>query len=79
MYWVRFIIDKMSVSDVAICEDAYNGNLLSVRGSIAKDPSLVSQTDKNMRTPLHWACSSGQAMIVRLLIDNGAQVCVMHL
>ena len=63
----------MSVSNLSTCEDAYNGNLISLRTAIANDSSLVNETDNNKRSPLHWACSSGQTAIVNLLIKNGAQ------
>ncbi len=64
----------MSVSNLAACVDAYNGNIVSLRASIIQDSSLVKQTDNNERSPLHWACSSGQVAVVKLLISNKAEV-----
>ena len=64
----------MSVSDVSICNDAYDGDLSAVRREINHNNSLVNVKDKNRRTPLHWACSTGHNNIVQFLIHNGAKV-----
>lgn len=62
------------VSDVDVCNEAYEGKLSEIKRKVQADPKLVAITDKSERTPLHWACSSGQDGVVEFLLNQGAKV-----
>ncbi|KAJ2918465.1 hypothetical protein MD484_g1940, partial [Candolleomyces efflorescens] len=53
---------------------ALNKQLIVVRSLVADDPNLINSLDVDERTPLHWAASSGALDIVRLLVDQKAEV-----
>lgn len=38
------------------------------------NPNLVNDSDKLLRTPLHWATKRGYDKIVNILVDYGADV-----
>lgn len=63
-----------SVSEVDICNFAFEGRLELVRASLDKIPELVNKTDSSKRSALHWACSAGRDDVVRFLLSKGAQV-----
>ena len=63
-----------SVSSLDVCNWAYEGQLRLIQAAVGKDGSLISQTDSDLRTALHWACSAGKLEVVNFLIANGAQV-----
>ena len=65
-----------SVSEVDICNFAFEGRLELVRASLDKSPELINKTDSSKRSALHWACSGGRNDVVRLLLSKGAQVSV---
>ena len=50
----------------------YYGDLEGVRDILAISPSSLDQQDSTGFTPLHWAAKSGQALIVRTLLIQGA-------
>ena len=58
----------MSVSDQPICNQAYNGNIAAVKKIAQENSSAV--TDKSKRSPLHWACASGQKDVIVFLIGH---------
>ena len=62
------------MSDLEVCCWAYEGETASLRTALADDAALIHKKDSHERTPLHWACASGQTVIVKLLISLGAQV-----
>ncbi len=62
------------VSEVAICNYAYEGKLQLLIVALDKDSTLIGKRDSNKRTALHWACSSGQSEIAAYLLDKGAEV-----
>ena len=62
------------VSDVDICNWAYEGLAERVATALSVSPNLLHKTDANQRTALHWACSSGQTEVVKLLLSEGAKV-----
>ena len=64
----------MSVSDVELCNLAYEGKLSLVKKVVQENEGEVLKKDKNQRTAVHWACSSGQHAVVDFLINQGAQV-----
>lgn len=75
-----------SVSELDICNFAFEGRLELVRASLEKNPELINKTDSSKRSALHWACSAGRDDVVRLLLSKGAQVsrstvelCIMRL
>ena len=41
---------------------------------IRDSPDLINAKDKTFKTPLHYAVEKGQLIVVRFLLDNGAQV-----
>ena len=63
-----------TVSNVDVCNWAYEGSLDAIRAALAGNPNLVNASDSNKRTPLHWACSSGKTDVVELLVSRKAQV-----
>ena len=63
-----------SVSEVDICNFAFEGRLELVRASLERSPEAINKTDSSKRSALHWACSSGRDDVVRLLLSKGAQV-----
>lgn len=63
-----------AVSNVDICNWAYEGSLDAIRPAISDNPDLVNASDSNKRTPLHWACSSGKTDVVEFLVSRKAQV-----
>ena len=65
----------MSVSDQPMCNHAYNGNIAAVKKIAQENSSAVTDCDKSQRSPLHWACASGQRDVIVFLIDQGAKVC----
>lgn len=64
----------VQVSDVDICNWAYEGLAERVATALSVSPHLLHQTDANQRTALHWACSSGQIEVVKALLSQGAKV-----
>ena len=50
------------------------GDLAKVKALAAKDPKVVNEKDARGRTPLHFACNSGNMGIVLFLIASGADV-----
>ena len=52
----------------------FHGDVASVTKILDADPSLVSVRDAKNLTPLHVAASRGQAHVVQLLLDYGADV-----
>lgn len=50
------------------------GDLARVNEMIVANPELVHQRDSLQRTPAHWAARNGDAEILTLLIEKGADV-----
>lgn len=46
----------------------------AVREFLAKDVKSVNSLDGDERTPIFWACSSGNAEIAQFLLEKGADV-----
>lgn len=63
-----------TVSEVDICNFAYDGRLELVRASLERSPDTIKVRDSSRRSALHWACSSGKDDVVGLLISKGAEV-----
>ena len=49
-------------------------DLIEILRMLKYKNSLVNETDKLKRTPLHWACKRGYDKIVEILVDFGADV-----
>uniref|UniRef100_UPI003590217E 26S proteasome non-ATPase regulatory subunit 10-like isoform X2 n=1 Tax=Myxine glutinosa TaxID=7769 RepID=UPI003590217E len=64
-------MEEVGVSDVEACRFAFAGDLEKLQQLIAADGSAATNTDKVMRTPLHWAASAGHDAIVMFLLQNG--------
>ena len=58
----------------AIHDTAAAGDAEAVETLLAKDPDLANLGDHLGRRPLHYAVEAGQADLVNLLIDRGADV-----
>ena len=71
---VLVVSTKMAVSEVDICNYAYEGRTELLRQSLEKLPSAVNERDSSRRSALHWASSSGREDITTLLISKGAEV-----
>ena len=65
---------QQAVSNVDVCNWAYEGSLDAIRAALSGNPGSVSAKDSNKRTPLHWACSSGKTDVVELLVSRKAEV-----
>ena len=50
------------------------GDLYSIGKAVRKDPGILTVTDGNRQTPLHWAARKGSAKTVKLLLAKGARV-----
>ncbi len=64
----------MALSDVEICNWAYEGSLNFIKTAIESNHSLLLKTDSSLRTGLHWACSSGKLDVVNFFIAEGSKV-----
>ena len=64
----------MAISEVSVCEWAYEGELKAIKSAVEADPKLVLKTDSSKRSGLHWACSAGKKEVVDFFIAKGAQV-----
>ena len=63
-----------TVSEVDICNFAYEGRLELVRASLERSPDAIKARDSSRRSALHWACSSGKDDVVGLLLSKGVEV-----
>ena len=52
----------------------FHGDVARVTELLDDDPSLISMRDAKNLTPLHVAASRGQADVIQLLLDRGADV-----
>jgi ankyrin repeat protein len=64
---------------VDLCSACGNGSLNTVKNLIEKNKSLVNIPNKTSSTykrmyPIHFACLKGHIEIVKLLLDNGANI-----
>ena len=64
--------DRTGKSALHYC--AENQNLNCVSQIIGSDPSLIHKQDEEGYTPLHLAVISGNSVIVRYLLSQGADV-----
>ena len=62
------------MSDLELCNLAYNGCIDELITLLERNPKLTDQRDSNRRTALHWACSSGQKEVIASLLEKGAEV-----
>lgn len=56
------------MSNVEICQVAYEGRLSRLKALLEGNPKLISVADQNCRQPLHWACSGGHRDVVVYLM-----------
>src|SRR5580700_10439751 len=61
-------------SGAEIHDAARDGNLAKVKAALNGNPGLVSSTDKEGLTPLHWAAEKGHKDVAALLLANKAEV-----
>ena len=64
----------MAISEVSVCEWAYEGKLREIQAAVDADSTQVAKTDSSQRSGLHWACSSGKNDVVKFFISKGAKV-----
>ena len=64
----------MSVSDLDSCTYAYEGKLEALTQLLTKRPEFLNKRDGNERAPIHWAASSGDTDIVKLLLEREAEM-----
>ncbi|XP_006835556.1 PREDICTED: 26S proteasome non-ATPase regulatory subunit 10-like [Chrysochloris asiatica] len=62
------------MSNLMVCNLAYNGKMEELKERILADKSLATKTDQDNRTVLHWACSAGHTEIVEFLLQRGVPV-----
>ncbi|CAF0864445.1 unnamed protein product [Didymodactylos carnosus] len=60
----------MNVSDLEICNLAYEKQFDVLKLKIEEDPNCIKKKDRDRRTILHWACSSGATDIVEFLLTK---------
>jgi ankyrin repeat protein len=53
---------------------AGGGHLAGVKTLLAQDPGLINAVDEQGSTPLHSACFGGHLVVVKLLIEKGANI-----
>ncbi|CAF3583179.1 unnamed protein product, partial [Rotaria sp. Silwood2] len=59
----------MNISNLEVCCLAYDKQFDQLKAKIEADPQCVKAKDRDGRTVLHWACSSGAKDIVQYLLD----------
>ena len=57
-----------------ICRVAENGNVDEMRSLLDSDAALIDSADDSQRTALIWAADRGNAELVALLLDRGADL-----
>ncbi|PFH45588.1 hypothetical protein AMATHDRAFT_8954 [Amanita thiersii Skay4041] len=62
------------MSTLSVHYAAQNNQPGLLRTLVNEDPKRVNAVDEDGRTPLHWAASSGSIEMMRLLIDQNAEV-----
>ncbi|KAG2464607.1 PSD10 ATPase, partial [Polypterus senegalus] len=63
-----------SVSNLEICNLAYQGKFDSLKSKILSNKSLANKTDQDHRTVLHWACSAGHTDIVEFILGLNVEI-----
>lgn len=53
---------------------ARDGKIEAVVASLAKEPKLLVEKDEDERTPLHWACTSNNTLMVRQMMQFAQNV-----
>jgi len=51
-----------------------DGNLVKVKGRLDADASMVSSTDEDGQSGLHYAAAKGRVKVIDLLIERGADI-----
>ncbi|HOZ49572.1 MAG TPA: ankyrin repeat domain-containing protein [Candidatus Hydrogenedentes bacterium] len=76
--WAVAIAAACCSCGVSIHDKAANGEIEVVAAMLEQDPGLLESTNTQGKargkTPLHYAVTYGQAEVVALLLDRGAQV-----
>jgi ankyrin repeat protein len=57
-----------------IFDASREGDADVVRGLLESDPELVTATDDDIRTPLHYAAAYGHVEVATVLLDSGAEI-----
>lgn len=67
-------VSNAKVTGTALLDAAAHGNLMEVKSILAQDQALATFASTDGETPLHVSCISGDAKIVRALLQSGALV-----
>ncbi|VEU22633.1 DEKNAAC103446 [Brettanomyces naardenensis] len=59
----------MSEDTTEIHRAVMDGNIMTLKGLLAENPSLALLKDQDSRTPLHWACSFQRLDMVEILLN----------
>lgn len=57
-----------------VVEAIKQGNLEQVKTLLQNNPALINQYDETGATPLHYAAFHSQQLIVKFLVENGAEI-----
>ncbi|UJR27290.1 hypothetical protein I4U23_008585 [Adineta vaga] len=60
---------EMKISNLEVCCLAYDKQFDQLKAKIEADPECLKKKDRDGRTILHWACSSGAKDIVQYLLE----------
>ena len=66
----------MEVSEVDVCNWAYEGKLRTIQEAVESGQNLLTKTDTSKRCGLHWACSSGKRDVVDYFLAKGVNVSI---
>jgi len=62
------------MSEKAFYKAVKDGNLAQVQSLLKEQPDLVHARDDSKSTPLHYAAWKGEAEIIEVLLDAGADI-----
>ena len=74
IYFVIFVLQPVYSDSLDVFEASKSGDIKSVLSFIEKDVDVVNVRDSSNLTPLHYASLYGHTEIVKILIENNADI-----